>query len=72
MKLAPALVLFLCSPALAQDINIDFGAAPAPAPSYGAVRSYQHYYRDNSPTWCPAPQGSTFNISNAVTIAWQP
>ena len=38
----------------------------------GAVRSYQHYYRDNNASWCPAPQGSNFNISNAVTITWQP
>lgn len=37
----------------------------------GALRVYQVYYRDSDPTFCPAPQGSTFNVSNAVEIVWQ-
>lgn len=38
----------------------------------GNVRGYQLYYRDPDPAWCPAPQGSTYNISNAVEIIWKP
>jgi hypothetical protein len=38
----------------------------------GSLRGYQLYYRDPDPGWCAAPQGSTFNISNAVEILWQP
>src|SRR6185295_19047519 len=29
----------------------------------GATRWYQTWYRDPSATFCPPPQGSTFNIS---------
>ena len=36
----------------------------------GATRVYQVYYRDPSATFCPTPSGSTFNISNAIAIAW--
>ena len=36
----------------------------------GATRNYQIYYRDPSATFCPTPTGSTFNISNAIAIAW--
>jgi hypothetical protein len=38
----------------------------------GTSRWYQVYYRDPSPTFCPEPQGSTFNVSNAVEISWAP
>ena len=38
----------------------------------GSLRGYQLYYRDNVAGFCPAPQGSTYNISNAVEITWQP
>jgi hypothetical protein len=38
----------------------------------GATRGYQVYYRDPSPTFCPEPQGSTFNVSNAVEVFWNP
>lgn len=38
--------------------------------SLGATRCYQVYYRDSSATFCPAPLGSTFNVSNAIAIAW--
>ena len=36
----------------------------------GSSRIYQVYYRDPSATFCPTPAGSTFNISNAIAIAW--
>ncbi|MDP9136073.1 MAG: hypothetical protein M3N56_14740 [Actinomycetota bacterium] len=38
--------------------------------SAGAVRVYQAYYRDASSQFCPAPQGNTWNASNALRIAW--
>jgi hypothetical protein len=38
--------------------------------SPGGRRYYQVAYRDGSPSFCPAPQGSTYNISNAVRITW--
>jgi hypothetical protein len=37
----------------------------------GSTRSYQTYYRDPSPTFCPAPQGNTWNVSSGLTIAWR-
>jgi len=36
----------------------------------GGVRHYMTYYRDPSASFCPDPPGSTFNGSNAVSIAW--
>ena len=36
----------------------------------GSARGYQVYYRDPSPTFCPEPQGSTFNISNGMLLVW--
>jgi Tol biopolymer transport system component len=36
----------------------------------GASRLYQVYYRDPSTTFCPEPLGYTFNVSNAVFVAW--
>jgi hypothetical protein len=36
----------------------------------GAVSHYMAYYRDPSPSFCPAPAGGTFNASNALTITW--
>jgi probable HAF family extracellular repeat protein len=36
----------------------------------GATRYYQTYYRDPSATFCPAPAGSTFNVTNGVAIVW--
>ena len=38
--------------------------------SVGSTRNYQVYYRDPSATFCPAPSGSTYNISNAIAVAW--
>jgi hypothetical protein len=34
------------------------------------MRYYQTYYRNPAPTFCPAPPGNTFNITNAVQINW--
>lgn len=36
----------------------------------GATRVYQVYYRDGNPSFCPAPTGSSFNVSNAIAVAW--
>ena len=36
----------------------------------GATRWYQTWYRDPSATFCPPPQGSTFNISAGIAIVW--
>ena len=38
----------------------------------GSVRGYMAYYRDANPTFCPIPQGNTFNITNAIRITWGP
>jgi hypothetical protein len=36
----------------------------------GSFRFYQVYYRDPNPAFCPDPPGSTFNVSNALSVAW--
>jgi hypothetical protein len=36
----------------------------------GDTRYYFAYYRDPDPVFCPTPPGSTFNASNALSIAW--
>jgi hypothetical protein len=36
----------------------------------GAQRGYQVYYRDPNPSFCPAPVGSGFNVSNALRVNW--
>jgi hypothetical protein len=36
----------------------------------GTSRYYQVYYRDPSPTFCPPPQGDTFNVGNALRVLW--
>ncbi len=36
----------------------------------GELRRYQAYYRDANAGFCPAPLGSTFNVSNGVAIRW--
>jgi hypothetical protein len=36
----------------------------------GSSRWYQAYYRDSNQTFCPIPQGNTFNITNAIRIDW--
>jgi hypothetical protein len=55
----------------AGDLSISVESAilgdPIPA---GATRYYQVYYRDANASFCPAPQGSTFNSSNGLIISW--
>jgi len=36
----------------------------------GGTRYYQAYYRDPNPSFCPAPQGSTFNSTTGLAIVW--
>jgi len=36
----------------------------------GQTRYYQTYYRDPDPGFCPAPTGSTFNITRALGLDW--
>jgi len=36
----------------------------------GSSRSYQVYYRDANPTFCPNPPGNTWNVSHGITIVW--
>lgn len=40
------------------------------APGSGSTRVYQTYYRNPDPSFCPVPQGNTFNVTNAITIVW--
>jgi hypothetical protein len=36
----------------------------------GSVRYYQVYYRDPQLSFCAAPQGSSFNVTNGVVVHW--
>ena len=36
----------------------------------GATRTYQVYYRDSDPTYCPNPPGNTWNVSNRIRVVW--
>jgi Tol biopolymer transport system component len=45
-------------------------AALGDAIPLGGTRIYQVYYRDPSASFCPNPPGGTFNVSNAIAIAW--
>jgi hypothetical protein len=36
----------------------------------GDVRLYQVYYRDPDTGFCPSPQGSSFNVGNALRVVW--
>jgi len=36
----------------------------------GTTRHYQADYRDANASFCPAPAGSTFNISHPLSILW--
>lgn len=51
------------------SITARSAALGVPIPPDGR-RYYQVYYRDANEGFCPAPQGSTFNISGAVRINW--
>jgi hypothetical protein len=58
---------------VASDLRITTRSASLGDPLLaGYVRQYQVYYRDSSPTFCPLPSGSTFNISNGLKIVWGP
>jgi hypothetical protein len=37
----------------------------------GDVRLYQVYYRDPNATFCAAPIGNTWNVTNAMRIEWR-
>ena len=67
-------------------LNASAGVASAPQPADpsitarsaalgdpiapGSQRFYQVYYRDPVLGFCPGPQGSSFNASNALRIVW--
>jgi hypothetical protein len=36
----------------------------------GSVRIYQVYYRDPLLAFCPAPQGNSWNVTNAISVTW--
>ena len=36
----------------------------------GSTRHYQVYYRDPNLSFCPGPQGSSFNAGNALRVLW--
>jgi plastocyanin len=53
------------------DLSITARSAAAGDPiASGSTRYYQTYYRDPEPTFCPAPIGNTFNITNGLFITW--
>ncbi|MBK7643227.1 MAG: hypothetical protein IPJ19_09275 [Planctomycetes bacterium] len=56
---------------LAGDPSVSAQSASLGDPiASGTSRWYQAYYRDANQSFCPAPTGSTYNISNAVRIDW--
>lgn len=38
----------------------------------GSLRCLQTYYRDPNASYCPAPSGSTFNVSSGLLVTWLP
>jgi hypothetical protein len=46
------------------------GLVLADAIAPGSTRFCQTYYRDGNPTYCPSPQGSSFNVSNGEVRVW--
>jgi len=36
----------------------------------GSMRFYQVYYRDPVLSFCPPPAGNSWNVGNAIAIAW--
>jgi hypothetical protein len=36
----------------------------------GSTRYYQTYYRDPVATFCPSPQGNSWNISSGLVVVW--
>jgi len=47
-------------------------AAKADGLHAGSARYYQVYYRDPNASFCPAPTGNTWNVSNALAVSWSP
>jgi hypothetical protein len=55
------------------DPSISVRSASAGAPIAPASRrTYQLVYRDGSASFCQAPQGGSWNASNAVQVEWLP
>ena len=53
------------------DLSISAKSAALGTPiSSGATRAYQTYYRDPDPSFCAAPSGNTWNVTNGVSISW--
>jgi hypothetical protein len=52
-----------------QSISVRSAILGDPIPN-GATRYYQVYYRDPSATFCAAPTGDTFNVSNGLSVVW--
>jgi hypothetical protein len=48
----------------ARSASLGYPIAP------GSELYYQLRYRDPNPSFCPAPQGNTWNASNGVVIRW--
>ncbi|HEV8113151.1 MAG TPA: hypothetical protein VGR31_10275 [Planctomycetota bacterium] len=53
------------------SISVRSAALGDPIPT-GATRYYHVYYRDPSSTYCPEPPGGTWNVSNALSVVWNP
>jgi len=53
------------------DVAVHSRSALLGAPlSPGSACTYQVYYRDANLGFCPAPAGSSFNVSNGLRISW--
>jgi len=37
---------------------------------HGSTRYYQTYYRDSNLSYCPAPSGDSWNVTNGVAVVW--
>jgi len=47
-------------------------AAAGDSLSAGDTRIYHTFYRDGAASFCPPPQGSSFNTSNGLRVIWGP
>jgi hypothetical protein len=55
----------------AGDLSVSVQSAVLGDPiAPGSTRYYQVYYRDPAPSFCPAPTGDTFNVSNGLSVLW--
>ncbi len=55
----------------AGDLSVSAqSAALGDALAPGSTRYYTAYYRDGSSSFCPAPFGSTFNVTNSYQLTW--